>query len=137
MEIRFENYVKQIQIESRVLGDMILTQVLPAAIKYQKQIGKNLTQLISIGIKKDKFLVQNEIIEKIGDHVNKLYILTNEMIEKRKKANKIEDLNKRASAYHSIKEKFDDIKYNSDKLEQIISDEYWPIPKYRELLFIK
>ncbi len=138
MEIRFENYVKQIQIESRVLGDMVMTQVIPAAVRYQEKISSNLNKMAGLGLKKETFKAQINIIEQINEHINLLFDETNLMIEERKKANKLADQHKRALAYNQkVKPYFDTIRYNSDKLEQLISDKLWPIPKYREMLFVK
>jgi len=137
-EIRFENYVKQIQIEARVLGDMVFTQVIPAAIKYQEKINSNLHKMLALGIKKENFKAQLSLVEQISEHINALYDKTNAMVEERKKTNKLEDFHKKAILYNQkIKPYFDEIRIHSDKLEQIISDKLWPIPKYREMLFVK
>ena len=138
MEVRYEDFVKHLQIEARVLGDMIHTQVVPAAIKYQETISRNLSQLAGAGLNAAALKPQKDLANSISIHLNKVIDLTNKMVEERKKANKIVDVQKRALAYtHKVKSCFDDIRYHSDKLEQVVADDYWPLPKYREMLFVK
>lgn len=138
IEIRYEDFVKHLQIEARVLGDMIHTQVVPASIKYQEMISKNVSQLKEAGLSAALIKPQKELLQTISTHINKVIDSTHKMVEERKKANKIEDIQKKAIAYtHQVKPFFDEIRYHSDKLEQNIADEFWPLPKYREMLFVK
>ena len=89
-------------------------------------------------IKKDKLSTQIALIERVSDYINQMVHETEAMVEERKKANKIADIKKRAIAYtNKVKPYFEKIRYNSDKLEQLVSDDLWPIPKYREMLFVK
>lgn len=138
LEVRYEDFVKQLQIEARVLGDMVFTQVVPAAVRYQELLSRNVAQLTAASIKKDKLTTQIALIERVSDYINHMVNETEAMVEERKKANKIADIQKRAIAYtNKVKPYFDKIRYNSDKLEQLVSDDLWPIPKYREMLFVK
>ena len=138
MEIRYEDFVKHLQIEARVLGDMIHTQVVPAAIKYQEMISRNVAQLKTAGLTVAAIKPQKDLLNTISTHLNEVISLTHKMVNERKKANKIQDIQKRALAYtHKVKPFFDEIRYHSDKLELNIADEYWPLPKYREMLFVK
>ena len=136
--MRYEDFVKQLQIEARVLGDMVFTQVVPAAVRYQELLSRNVAQLTAASIKKDKLSTQIALIERVSDYINQMVHETEAMVEERKKANKIADIKKRAIAYtNKVKPYFEKIRYNSDKLEQLVSDDLWPIPKYREMLFVK
>jgi glutamine synthetase len=139
-EVEVENYILKLQIEARILGDMCNTNIIPATIKYQSQLVNNangLKELYGSSAKKMS-KVQLELIEKVSKHLNELYDNVERMIEARRKANTIEDSEKKAFAYcNEVKEYFETIKYHSDRLERIIGDEFWPLPKLRELLFTK
>ncbi len=138
-EVRVENYTKKIQIESRVLGDLAINHIIPTAIKYQTSLVENVKGL------KDLFGEQEfnhvagerlEIIKQISKHITSIKQKVNEMIEARKVANKVEDMVEKGKLYEeNIKPYLNDIRYCIDKLELIIDDEIWPLPKYRELLF--
>ena len=140
-EIYLEIYVKKIQIESRVIGDVVLNQIIPAAIAYQNDLLQNVTGLKAIFSDKEfKKLAsaQLEIIEEISERIATIRTKTYEMIEARKVANAVEDTEKMATQYCDVvKPYFDVIRYNVDKLELIVEDELWPLPKYRELLFVR
>jgi glutamine synthetase len=139
--IYLENYTKKIQIESRVMGDLAMNQIVPTAIKYQKMLIDNATGLKQLFDAKDFSKLagpQLELISEISEHVGTIKKQVEAMIEERKKANSIEDHKNQAMAYcEKVKGYFDDIRYHVDKLELIIDDENWPLPKYRELLFTK
>lgn len=135
-DIMLEMYVKKIQIESRVLGEMATNQVIPVAVRYQTQLAQNVESLKNIGLKSDSYKIQMELVVEISDHVNKINTAVFEMIEARKKANNIENMHQRAIQYcEQVKPYFDTIRYHSDKLEFIVEDSMWVLPKYRELLF--
>lgn len=140
-EILLEEYFKKIQIESRVLGDIAGNHVVPTAIAYQNTLIENVRGLKSVldePVFKKLAKEQLEMITEISDRISKILGLREEMIEARKKANKIEDMRERAITYcDEVQPYFDRIRYESDKLELIIDDERWPLPKYRELLFSK
>lgn len=140
-EVELENYTMKIQIEARVLGDLCLTHILPVAYKYQSKLVENVKGLVDLlGDEEGKKAAasQLEVIKEISTRAEIIYNKIYEMIDARKKANKIEDVEKRAYAYcDDVKLYFDVIRYETDKLEQIIGDEMWPLPKLRELLFTK
>ena len=140
-EILLEEYFKKIQIESRVLGDMAGNHVVPTAIAYQNTLIENVRGLKSVldePVFKKVAKEQLEMITEISDRISRILALREDMTEARKKANKIESARDRAIAYcEEVQPYFDKIRYESDKLELIIDDERWPLPKYREMLFSK
>ena len=139
-EIEIEEYVMRIQIEGRVLGDIARNHVIPTGIRYQNMLINNVTGLKELYGKdfKNYAKEQMEIIEEISEYIGKINTKVNEMTAERRKANKIEDLEKKASDYcNKVKPLFDQIRYNCDKLELLVDDELWPLTKYRELLFTR
>jgi glutamine synthetase len=140
-EIRLENYTKKIQIESRVLGDLAGNHVIPVAIRYQNTLIENVKGLKQVlDLKTYGKLSQNqmEIITEISEHVDKIKTCVNLMVEARKEANRITDMEEKAFEYcHKVFPYFEKIRYHADKLELLIDDEQWPLPKYRELLFTR
>lgn len=137
-EIMLEDYIKKIQIESRVMGELAHSYIVPAALNYQKKLSDNAASLKLLGVNKKVYQVQLDLINEIGERVTTIVNSVNAMVEERKKANNMADTHKRAIAYcNKIKAYFDTIRYNSDKLELIVEDELWQLPKYREMLFIK
>jgi glutamine synthetase len=140
-EIRLENYTKKIQIESRILGDLAGNHIIPIAIRYQNTLIENVKGLKQVlDLKTYGKLSQNqmEMITEISEHVDKIKTCINEMTEARKNANRIHDPEEKAHAYFvTVLPYFEKIRYHSDKLELLVDDELWPLPKYRELLFIK
>jgi glutamine synthetase len=139
-EIQLETYTKKIQIESRVLGDLAANHIIPTALKYQNQLIQNVQGLKAIldGKAFQKAAqAQIEIITEISEHVAVIKKSVDEMIEARKVANKISDARKQASAYcNKVQAYFELIRYHADKLELLVDDEIWCLPKYREMLFI-
>jgi glutamine synthetase len=138
-EIELEKYIKRVQIEARIMGELATSHVLPPSIKYQNILIENIKGLKEIGLKESAYSNQRQILEKISDHISKVSDLVGKMIEARKIANNITDLRTRAIAYTSqVKEPFfDDIRYHVDKLELLVDDEEWVLSKYRELLFLR
>ena len=138
-EIELEEYVKRIQIEGRVLGDIAKNHVIPTAIRYQNLVIDNVKGLKEIFSDKEFEAVANEqlqIIKKISHHISNINMKVVEMTNERKAANLIEDVEMQAQAYcHKVKPYFDEIRYHSDKLEIIVDNELWTLTKYRELLF--
>lgn len=134
--IMLEEYIMKVQIESRMIGDLALNHVIPAAIKYQNELLKNLKMKKELGIKDETV---SAMVREMTEHINNIRTLVEEMTEARKRANVIEDERKRAFAYcNEVKEKyFEQIRYHVDKLELLVDDEDWPLPKYRELLFMR
>ncbi|MDH5598985.1 MAG: glutamine synthetase type III, partial [Cyclobacteriaceae bacterium] len=133
-EIKLESYIMKIQIESRVSGDLILNHIVPTAITYQNKLIQNANGLKGLGIENKEVI---KTIKSISDHIETLKLNVREMIEERKRINKIEDVHKKAIEYcDNIKEKyFDELRYHVDKLELLVDDEDWPLVKYREMLF--
>ena len=139
-EIEIEEYTKKIQIEGRILGDIARNHIVPTAIKYQTALIKNAQGLKDIFGKDFKTIAkeQLELIKTISDHITAIKAKTKEMINERKKANKIENPEKQALAYcNKVKPLFDEIRYHCDKLEIMVDDELWPLVKYREMLFTR
>jgi len=137
-EIRFESYVLRLQIEGRVLNELVMNHVIPAAVRYQKKMAENVNLLMSIGQPKSSVKAQTTILAQISALVNSLYADNEKMRMERSKANKITDAHKRALAYNSkVKSSFDAIRASCDNLEALVDDAEWPLPKYRELLFAR
>lgn len=136
-EIMLEDYVKKVQIEARVIEDIALNQILPAAIAYQSNLINNVVGLNSIGMENHSG-AQRELIQTLSERMAKIKTNCEEMNEARKKANKLDDMHNKAIMYcDTIKPYFDVIRYEVDKLEAIVDDSLWPLPKYREMLFVR
>lgn len=137
-EIVLEEYVKRVQIEARILGYMCANQVIPAAIKHQNNLITNVKGLKDLGLDESAYKAQMNMINVIANHIQEISTNVEAMIDARKVANKIEDMHARAFAYcKDVKGKFEKIRYHADKLELIVEDELWSMPKYRELLFLR
>lgn len=140
-EIRLENYTKKIQIESRVLGDLAGNHIIPVAIRYQNLLidnVKGLKQVLDLKTYGKLSQTQMETITEISEYVDKIKTYVNDMIEARKVANQLHDPEEKAIAYcNQILPFFEKIRYHADKLELLVDDELWPLPKYRELLFTR
>ncbi len=138
VEVMFEQYTKNIQIEARVFGDLAINHIVPTAIKYQNRLMDNVLKLKEIYGEEFKALAGNriELIKEISDHVTTIKTEVNEMVEARKVANKMSDEKEKARKYaKTVAPYLSKIRYHIDKLELIVDDEIWPLPKYRELLF--
>ena len=140
-EVKWETYTKRIQIEARVFGDLSMNHIIPVCTHYQSQLAKNVQSVYDIFSKEeaDKLTKRNKkIIEEIAERTQIIETGVEELVNARKVANKITDEHKKAIAYHdTVAPKMDEIRYHIDKLELIVSDELWTLPKYRELLFIR
>lgn len=140
-EVKWEMYTKKIQIEARVLGDLAINHIIPVATRYQSILVDNLVKIKSLfnDEKADKITSQDLItIEKISDHMLIIKEEVDKMVQARKKANRIEDEREKAISYHdNVAPCMDVIRYHIDKLELMVDNEMWPLPKYRELLFIR
>jgi glutamine synthetase len=140
-EIRQEIYMKKIQIESRVLGDLAMNHIVPVAIDYQTSLVQNIKALKEIfGDKEFKEMASAriELVKEVNNHISTIKAKVNEMTEARKYANKIDNAHDMAKAYYEkVTPYFDEIRYHIDKLELIVDNDKWPLPKYRELLFIR
>ncbi len=137
-EIELEKYLKIVQIEGRVIGDLAGNHIIPASIRYQNLLINNIKGLKDIGVPEKSYKAQLNILEEISEHINKVQSLSFEMTEARKKANALTDTRAKAIAYcDEVKPYFDDIRYHVDKLELLVDDSEWELPKYRELLFLR
>ncbi len=137
-EILNEVYVKKLQIEARILGDICLNHVIPAAVRYQNVLIENVKGIKDIFGDDYMNFCSSEIdtLKKISFHMNNLSADVVRLVDARKKANRIEGIGERAKTYsHEVKDMMDKVRYSADHLEMIIDDEMWPLPKYRELLF--
>lgn len=140
-EVKWETYTKRIQIEARVMGDLTMNHIIPVATHYQSQLAKNVENMFSIFDDDEavKLTARNKkIIREIAERTQIIETGVEELVNARKVANRIECTRERAIAYHdTVETKMADIRYQIDKLELIVSDELWTLPKYRELLFIR
>lgn len=137
-EVLNETYVKKLQIEARVIGDICLNHVLPAAVKYQNILIENVKGVKEIFGDEYKELCQSEFstLKKISSYINAITRDVEELVEARKKANRIADIAQRAKVYsREVKSWMDKVRNSADNLEMLVDDEMWPLPKYRELLF--
>ena len=141
VEVEFEKFTKKIQIESRVLGDLAINHIIPTAIAYQTSLITNIRGLKEVFDAKEfeALAADNKnSVREIGERVVAIKTLTHEMIEARKVANNIEDVDAKTYEYNTkVRPYLDQIRYHIDKLEEMVDDEMWPLPKYRELLFAK
>ncbi len=140
-EVKWETYTKKIQIEARVLGDLSMNHIIPVATRYQSQLLENVENMKDIfpADKAEKLSARNiKIIEEIAERTSSIEKQVEELVNARKVANKIDDEHKKAISYHDkVEPKLDAIRSEIDKLELIVDDSCWPLPKYRELLFIR
>jgi glutamine synthetase len=141
VEVEYEKFTKKVQIESRVLGDLAMNHIVPTAINYMTSLIENVKGMKDIfsDIEYERLAgSRKEVIVTVSDHITSIKKLVYDMVEERKKANIIEDTYKKALAYErKVKPYLDDIRVHIDKLELIVDNEMWPLPKYRELLFTK
>lgn len=138
-EIELEKYIKKVQIESRIMGELATSHILPAAIRYQNLLANNIKGLKDAGLGEASYANQKQILEKISEHISKTSDLVEKMIEARKICNNMDSTRTRAIGYQSqVKDAFfDDIRYHVDKLELLVDDREWYLPKYREMLFLR
>ena len=138
-EIELEKYIKKVQIEARIMGDLAINHILPAAITYQNKLSSNIAGLKATGLGADTYASQTDLLQQVSKHIQVIYTQVNAMVEARKVANNIEDTRKKAIAYEAdVKSAFfDEIRYHVDKLEHLVDDDKWTLPKYREMLFLR
>ncbi len=140
-DIEFESYIHKIQIEARLIGDIAQNHIIPAVIEYQNRLITNVQGLMAVlGDKagKEAGKAQLEILVRISEHLNKMKSNCDLMLVARKAANKVEGNEEKAFAYcDKVKVYFDEIRYHADKLEIMVDDELWPLPKFREMLFTR
>lgn len=138
-EIELEKYIKKVQIEARIMGDIAINHILPAAIKYQNELLTNVNGLKSAGLPESAYKSQLSLLTQVSEHIQTIHDKVHDMVEARKVANNIENTRTKAIAYESqVKARFfDDIRYHVDKLEHLVDDDLWTLPKYREMLFLR
>jgi glutamine synthetase len=138
-EIELEKYIKKVQIEARIMGDLAINHILPAAISYQNKLSTNISGLKAAGLGANTYASQTDLLQQVSNHIQVIYTQVNAMVEARKVANNIEDTRKKAIAYEAdVKSAFfDEIRYHVDKLEHLVDDDKWTLPKYREMLFLR
>ncbi|HEY6062997.1 MAG TPA: glutamine synthetase III [Chitinophagaceae bacterium] len=138
-EIELEKYIKKVQIESRIMGELATSHIIPVAIRYQNMLANNIKGLKEIGLNEDAYSNQKQILGQISVHINKTSDLVEKMIEARKICNAMDNTRTKAIAYQSqVKDVFfDELRYHVDKLELLVDDREWYLPKYREILFLR
>ena len=138
-DVEIEKFVKKVQIEARVLGDLVINHIVPTALAYQNTLIANVRGMRDVMGDEAADMTENEreLIRKISGHVRTIRTTVQDMIDARKRANKMEDEREKAYAYdRDVRPLFDTIRYHVDKLELIVDNEMWPLPKYREMLFL-
>lgn len=140
-EVKWEMYTKKIQIEARVLGDLAMNHIIPVVTEYQTRLVDNVIKMrqLFVGEKGDRMTAENvKLVEEISERMMFISEQVGALVEARKEANKIESEREKAVAYHDrIAPMLEEIRYQIDKLELIVDNEMWPLPKYRELLFMR
>ncbi len=137
-EILVEQYIKKIQIEARVMGLLANNHIIPAAIKYQKILAETVAGMQAAGIRGAAIKTHTELIREISEHISVIKNKSDEMVEARKRANKLTNPRQQANAYcDKVRPFFETIRYHVDKLELVVDDEMWPLPKYREMVSVK
>ena len=139
MEARYDifnhNYLLKVQIEGRLIGELCVNNIIPAAIQYQNNILDNILKMKSAGFDASMFKAQSELVVDLSNHLAQVKSNVDAMIEARKVCNKIEENAPKAKAYcDQVVPFFDKIRYHADKLEQLVDNQLWPLPKYREIL---
>ena len=141
LEIKLETYTKKIQIEARIFGDLCMNHIIPVATRYQSQLLENIQRLRDAFPPEEANAMNADnlnLVREISQHSGFITAHVQQLIDARRVANRIEDQRERAIAYHdTVAPLLESIRYHVDKLELIIDDELWPLPKYRELLFIR
>ena len=140
-EVKWETYTKRIQIEARVMGDLSMNHIIPVATRYQSQLAKNVENMYDIFDEAEAASLtarNKKLIREIAERTQSIETGVEELVNARKVANKIECEREKAIAYHdTVEPKMEEIRYQIDKLDLIVADELWTLPKYRELLFIR
>ncbi len=137
-EIMLDDYVKKVQIEARMIGYLASNHILPAAVEYQNVLVKNIKGLKELGLGEENYKAQLNLVKVMSGHIQNINDNVEAMLQARKKANNTESMHQRAEMYcNEVKPFFDKIRYHADKLELIVDDKTWPLPKYREMLFLR
>lgn len=137
-EIMLDDYVKKVQIEARMIGYLATNHILPAAVEYQNVLVNNIKGLKELGLGEENYKAQLNLVKVMSGHIQNINDNVEAMLEARKRANNTGSMHKRAEMYcHEVRTYFDKIRYHADKLELIVDDKTWPLPKYREMLFLR
>jgi len=140
-EIEYESYILKMQIEARLMGDLVQTHIIPAVVEYQNRLLKGIEGILNVmgeKVGRETAKAQIDLVTKISGHLNKMKDNCDTMLQARKVANKVEHAEAKAIAYcDDVKVYFDEIRYHADKLELLVDDELWPLPKFREMLFTR
>lgn len=140
-EVKWEMYIKKVQIESRVLGDLSLNHIIPVVLRYQSDLLENITKLqetFAVAEYEELSAEPRRLVKKIAGHVTAVTRMVDEMTEARKQSNHIVDMRSKAIAYHDVVAPYlESIRDHIDDLELMVDNQMWPLPKYRELLFIR
>lgn len=138
-EIELEKFIKKVQIEARVMGDLALNHIIPVAIGYQTKLITNIRGLKELGMPEEAYAAQEKILQSVSYHIAQIYKYVKEMVNARKQANAITDSRAKAIAYcEEVKSGyFNTIRYSVDKLEALVADSDWTLPKYREMLLLR
>jgi len=137
-EVQYHNYVSKIQIESRTLGEMVSSIIIPTAIAYQKKLADNIAQLKNIGMPADTYDTQLEMVKGLSDAITAAAHTVKHMTEARRKVNELDSIEAQAEGYcNDIKPLMESIRTHCDRLEYLVEDSAWPLPKYREMFYIK
>ena len=137
-EVQFHAYMTKVQIESRTLGEMVANLILPAAVSYQKKLADNIAALKSIGVDAADYSAQLELVKAISVAINGAASAVKAMTTARRAANELEDIEESAKAYcDNVKPIMDEIRTFCDRLEYFVEDSAWPLPKYREMFYIR
>ena len=135
-DVKWEMYIKKVQIESRVMVRMAINHIIPAALDYKRRLLKEVALSQEVFGDTSGCSVELGLINQINSYIEEISVKAEAMKKARKMANSIEDLYERAVAYHGIAEALNDLRRPIDKLEEIVDNKIWPLPKYREMLFI-
>ena len=137
-EVQFHAYMTKVQIESRTLGEMVANLILPAAVGYQKKLADNIASLKSIGVDESAYSEQLELVKAISVAINGAAAGVKAMTTARRSANDLEDIEASAAAYcENVKPIMEEIRTYCDRLEYFVEDSAWPLPKYREMFYIR
>ena len=137
-EVQFHDYITKVQIESRTLGEMVANLILPASVSYQKKLADNIVALKSLGLGEEVYSAQLEIVKALGIAINGAANGVQAMTKARRAANELDSVEAQAAAYcETVKPLTEEIRTFCDRLEYLVEDAAWPLPKYREMFYIR
>jgi glutamine synthetase len=136
-DVKLESYSLQIQIESRILAEICLNQIIPASVRYQTELANNILTLQDLGLDEESYAAQLEMVKQLATHINALKSLINKMRDERAAANELGSKEKAFAYNDKVKPVMEQIREHAEELEDLVDDSEWPVAKYRELLFLK